>query len=148
MRRFGSYRIGFDICGLVLFLLVMIPNLLWFAVPAPNDILRSASATPNIDVIASVLQTLLVATLCFVIPIDRPTNRRFTVGIAVLVFAYFVGWVTYYLGFTHAVVILDLCIAPCLAFLLFSVARQNWIAALFTIGFLICDTLYGIINFL
>ena len=47
------YRFGFDVWGLLLFLLVMLPNFIWFAVPAPNDILRTESVTPVVDVIAS-----------------------------------------------------------------------------------------------
>ena len=34
-----KYKIGFDICGLITFVVMMIPNFIWFAVPAPNDIL-------------------------------------------------------------------------------------------------------------
>ena len=34
-----KYRIGFDIFVLLLFLLIMIPNFIWFTVLVPNDIL-------------------------------------------------------------------------------------------------------------
>lgn len=49
-----KYRVGFDFRGLILFLIIMIPNFIWFIVPAPNDILRNDSLTPHIDMIASV----------------------------------------------------------------------------------------------
>ena len=39
-----KYRFGFEPWGLLLFLVVMLPNLIWFAVPAPNDILREGPA--------------------------------------------------------------------------------------------------------
>ena len=42
---FKEYRIGFDIWGALLFLIIMLPNTIWFAVPAPNDILRTDSVT-------------------------------------------------------------------------------------------------------
>ena len=48
------YRFGFDFRGLLLFLLVMLPNFIWLAVPVPNDVLRADSVTPVVDVIASV----------------------------------------------------------------------------------------------
>ena len=35
-----QYKFGFEINGLVLFLVIMVPNFIWFFVPAPNDILR------------------------------------------------------------------------------------------------------------
>ena len=40
-----KYKMGFDIWGLLLFIIIMIPNFIWFAVPAPNDILRADSIT-------------------------------------------------------------------------------------------------------
>lgn len=51
-----KYKLSFDIWGLLLFLIVMIPNFIWFAVPAPNDILRADSITGTIDTAASVCQ--------------------------------------------------------------------------------------------
>ena len=62
-----NYRIGFDWIGLILFLIIMIPNFIWFVVPAPNDVLRTESVTGTIDSIASVCQVLMVASLCLVI---------------------------------------------------------------------------------
>ena len=35
-------------------LIIMIPNFIWFAVPAPNDILRADSVTGAFDTLASV----------------------------------------------------------------------------------------------
>ena len=67
MKPLQNYRFGFDPWGLLLFLLVMLPNFIWFAVPAPNDILRADSVTPVVDAIGSVFQVLTVACLCFVI---------------------------------------------------------------------------------
>ncbi len=61
MKPLKQYRFGFDPWGLLLFLLVMLPNFIWFAVPAPNDILRADSATPVVDAIGSVFQVLTVA---------------------------------------------------------------------------------------
>ena len=39
-----KYKMGFDIWGLITFIIIiMIPNFIWFAVPAANDILRGES---------------------------------------------------------------------------------------------------------
>ena len=59
-----KYRIGFDIFGLLLFLLIMIPKFIWFAVPAPNDVLRVESFTPIIEGIGSASQVVFIATIC------------------------------------------------------------------------------------
>lgn len=41
--------------ALVLLFIIMIPNLTWFAVPAPHDILREESVTVVVDTIASLV---------------------------------------------------------------------------------------------
>lgn len=41
-----QYRVGLDAWALLLFAAVMLPNVFWFAFPAPNDILRQTSKTP------------------------------------------------------------------------------------------------------
>ena len=61
---FKKYKVGFDIWGLLLFLIIMIPNFIWFAVPAPNDILRTDSITQILDTVASVCQVLMIVLLC------------------------------------------------------------------------------------
>ena len=63
-RMFKKYKVGFDIWGLLLFLIIMIPNFIWFAVPAPNDILRTDSITQILDTVASVCQVLMIVLLC------------------------------------------------------------------------------------
>ena len=35
MIKNKKYKIGFDIWGLIIFIVIMIPNFIWFAVPAP-----------------------------------------------------------------------------------------------------------------
>ena len=59
-----KYKMGFNIWGLILFLIIMIPNFYWFKVPAPNDVLRTESVTEKLDIIASVCQVLMLTALC------------------------------------------------------------------------------------
>ena len=59
-----KYKLSFEICGVLLFLIVMIPNFIWFAIPAPNDILRAKSITETVDTVASVCQILMIAAIC------------------------------------------------------------------------------------
>lgn len=145
-----KYKIGFQIWGLILFLIIMLPNFYWFAVPAPHDILRGESVTPALDRIASIAQVLLVIALCILV--NRNSKRM---GISPLMIAavlccllYYTGWVFYYQGVTNAVVVLDLCLAPCLAFLFFALDRKNKIAVIPILVFAVCHTMYGIMNFI
>lgn len=148
--KMKKYKVGFQIGGLILFLLVMLPNFYWFAVPAPHDILRAESVTPTLDGIASVAQVLLVIALCILVNRDseRIGIRPLVIAAVICCLLYYAGWACYYQGITNAVVVLDLCLAPCLAFLFFSLDRKNAIAVIPLLIFAVCHTMYGIINFI
>ena len=150
MWKIKNYRFGFDPWGLGLFLLIMLPNFVWFAVPAPDDILRMESVTPLIDAIAQVFQIIMAAALCGLVNVTphKPVKQRCWPGITVCIALYFAGWVLYYTGITNAIVILDLCLAPCGAFLLFALARKNAAAVISASGFTFCHLIYGIVNFI
>ena len=144
-----KYRLGFDVWGLVLFLVSMIPTFVWLAFPAPNDVLRTASSSPVADAIGMVLQVLFVATLCCVV---RKEQRRCTaaplaVSIVCMVL-YFAGWLFYYLGYTTPAVILLLTVPPCLAFIFYAIARRNMVALIPAVGFTLCHLIYGFVNFI
>lgn len=149
MFKRRNYKIGFDIWGLILFLIIMIPNFIWFAVPARNDVLRNQSVTPVADMIASVFQVMMVAALCMIINklCQKPMKKILFAGIVMLTILYLVSWGAYYAGITHSIVILDLCIAPCLALILFSIARKNAIALIAAGVFMLCHAWYGVVNF-
>lgn len=146
----SRYRFGFDIWGLLLFLLVMLPNFIWFAFPAPNDILRTESVTPVVDILASVFQVLTVACLCFVIRKERSEFRfsPLVVATTVCIATYYIGWLSYYVGITTPGVILLLTIPPCLAFLLFAIDRKNLPAVVSAGGFTVCHCIFGVVNYL
>ena len=114
-----KYKIGFDIWGLITFIIMMIPNFIWFAVPAPNDILRGESIPKTVDVIASICQALMIMSLCIFINQDckKISITRFIMATIICCLLYFLCWIFYYMGVTNAIVILGLTIFPCLAFL-------------------------------
>ena len=145
-----KYRFGFDILGLILFLIIMIPNFIWFAVPAPNDILRNPSITETIDAVASVFQVIMIICLCILK--NRNQSRIHITPLIIItiisVAVYFISWVFYYVGITNAFVILGLTIPPCMAFLFYSIDRKNVVAVVPTIIFTICHLIYGIVNYI
>ena len=143
------YRFGFDFLGLLLFLLVMLPNFIWFATPSPNDVLRAESVTPVVDVIASVCQVLTVACLCFLINEERGKLRFSSLVIAAVVCVafYYLGWALYYSGIANSWVILLLTLPPCLSFILFATDRKNLPAVLFATVFAVGHLVFALVNF-
>jgi hypothetical protein len=146
----GKYKFGFDVAGLILFLLVMVPTFIWIVVPAPNDILRAESVTPIVDAIGFVCQILCIASLCIIINKERSKLHCSPLVIATIacVMMYFLGWILYYAGNTNAWVILLLTVPPCAAFILFAIDRKNLPAIVFAVGFTVCHLIYGIVNFI
>ncbi len=145
-----KYKIGFDVWGLIIFIIVMVPNFIWFAVPAPNDILRTESVTVVIDAIGSICQVLMICALCVFINTDREKLSFTKTIVATVCFCvvYFVSWIFYYCGITNAMVVIGLTIPPCLAFLFFAIDRKNMIAVIPISIFTICHLIYGIVNFI
>ena len=149
MKINEKYKITFDLYGLLLFLLIMLPNFIWFVIPAPNDILRIESITPGLDITSSFFQVMMVIALCFIANKERqkPMDKLFVIAIIITVSFYFLGWVFYYNGFAGPVVILTLCIVPCLSFIIFSVARKNIFSLIFSTIFMVCHFIYTFMNF-
>lgn len=145
-----KYKLGFEIWGLLLFLIMMTPNFIWFVIPAPNDILRVNSVTEKMDTIASICQVLMVVSLCIF------TNREskklcvtpFMIIVAGCCLLYFISWIVYYVGIANVMIILGLTILPCAAFLFFAIDRKNKIAMIPILAFTICHLIYGIVNFI
>ncbi len=144
------YKLRFEICGLLLFLIVMIPNFIWFAVPAPNDILRAKSITETVDTIASLCQIWMIVAIC--IFKNRESKKLcitpFIIMAAVFYLLYVISWIAYYTGITNAIVILGLTVPPCLTFLFFAIDRKNGIAFIPILIFTICHLIYGVVNFI
>ena len=147
MKLFKQYYFGFDFWGLLLFLLIMLPNFIWFTLPALNDVLRAESVTPITDAIASVCQVLTVACLCFVINKKRD-KLHLTPLTIICIIIYYIGWTIYYHGIANACVILMLTIPPCLALILFAADRKNLPAALFATVFAVCHLIFAVVNFI
>lgn len=150
MELLKKYKFGVDVWAIVLFMAVMLPNFIWFGVPAPGDILRGESITPGLDFVASVCQVLFIALLALLRRNDAPKTRlNFNTACVIVWYAvYLFAWLLYYKGSVSAAVIILLCLTPCLAFGSYAADRQNVPALILLAGFTICHLLYGVINFI
>lgn len=144
-----KYRFTFSVGALILFISIMIPNFIWFAVPADNDILRTASNAAIIDNIGQVCQILMIASLIFIKNTSAKVRRKtFGLSVVVTVFLYYICWILYYIGIRYAFLILGLTVFPCTAFLLFAVLRKNYIAVIPITAFTVCHFINCIITFI
>ena len=145
-----NYKFCFNICSLLLFLIIMLPNFIWFAIPAPSDILRADSVTPIVDAIGSFCQIFFIIALCI---LQRKSTPKIQVNLLIImiivsVLLYFTGWIFYYIGVTNPLIILLLTIPPCSAFIFLAIDRKNGIALIPAICFTICHITYAVINYI
>ncbi len=144
-----KYKLGFDLCGLILFLAIMIPNIIWMVIPAPNDILRRESLTPVLDGIMSVFQIIFVGAMCGIVNKDnRKLHLSAWIIVAVIsIAAYYITWGFYYSGNSSTPVVILLTISPCLSFIAYLIDRKNYIALFPATLFTLCHILHLILNF-
>ena len=145
-----KYKFGFDFWGLLLFLLIMIPNFIWFAVPAPNDVLRADSVTPIVDGIGSFCQVTFIAAICILKRKDIGAVRftKLVITALTLVAFYYLGWILYYRGMVNPFVIILLTLPPCFSFIVYTIDRKNMIATIPAVIFTICHIIYGVANYI
>ena len=145
-----KYKFGFDFWGLLLFLLIMIPNFIWFAVPAPNDVLRADSVTPIVDGIGSFCQVIFIAAICILKRKDVGAVRftKLVITALSLVAFYYLGWILYYRGMVNPFVIILLTLPPCFSFIVYTIDRKNMIATIPAVIFTICHIIYGVANYI
>jgi len=114
-------------------------------VPAENDILRTKSVTPIIDIVASIFQGIMVICLCFV---NKNHYRKYDLLSIVCIAIYFICWRFYYCAIVNTAIILGLCLFPCLAFIFYEIKIKNYFALIPTVTFTILHLIFGIKNFL
>lgn len=145
-----NYRIKFELLALILFALIMLPNIIWACIKTDNDILRQISVTPVIDMIGSVCQVVFVALLCLVSRTDRAKIRVNTYIILTCLFTllYYLSWVFYLCGSRSKIILLSLTLFPWLAFILYALDRKNYIALVPLSVFSVCHIIYCLYNFI
>ncbi len=148
--KIKSYKFGFNISAAVIFVLIMLPNFIWFLVPAQNDILRNETSTQVLDVFATVFQIIMLAVLCLIKNVDAHKIKisLFMILSASFGLFYYICWILYYSGVVHGIVLLGLCIFPCCSFLFYGIDRKNYIAFVPISVFTVLHLISTIINFL
>ncbi|NGM85289.1 hypothetical protein G5B47_23070 [Paenibacillus sp. 7124] len=110
---------GFSWEGLVVFVLVMVPNLFYFWLPKSSGAGRAGSHHWMLDVIEHASQAIFVLLLVFWgSRHDSPMLSPYTLGMAVFLFVYYLLWILYFRGFRNLTVLLGMAVAPVAYFIL------------------------------
>ncbi|MDL2292369.1 hypothetical protein LJC17_02135 [Acholeplasma sp. OttesenSCG-928-E16] len=144
-----QFKMGFSFIGLILFALVMIPNIVWVFVPSSNDPLRIESTTPVIDIFQTIFQVLMIASLILLInKKEKKLSIRtpFLIASIICLIIYYINWVLYYSGTVNLTVLALLTIPPCLSFTFLSIDRKNWFACGLSIIFFMLHLTHFLLN--
>ena len=150
MWKLKNYKFGVNLSAVFIFAFIMIPSTMWMLYPAPHDVLRLQEAVPVLESLQNALRFLMVPSLIFIVNREYhpPVDTKSMVGICFSYLMYGACWGFYYLGFSGPIVILILCIAPSLCFVLEGWARKNGPGFVLSLVFLILHTLWGVLKFL
>lgn len=122
-----NYKPGVDLWGLVLFGLLLLPNVVYWCIPKEYHLGGSGA----LDIAAKVFQAISLVLLVFVV---RREREKFSFSSPMIYFSslflllYYIAWIFFFCGYGNAAVLLFLAGCPCVTLLLFEIWRKNWIA--------------------
>lgn len=136
-EQIKQYRFGFCWQGFAVFVLVMLPNILWMVLPPQNDVLATGvSLLPTLDVLENVFRVLLFAALVFVVRKPPVALRKTWLLVAVVcLVCYYVLWIFYFNGNGAFALLLAMAVFPSIVFVASTLWLQNGIALLCACSF-------------
>ena len=131
MRKFlERYKWGFDFWALILFAMLMLPNIIYWCIPGYSDL----GGDGLIDTFANILQVFGVGLLVFLVQKEKAEKKKkyffdsLFMTVTLLILLYYAAWFIYFFGTLNTGVILFLAGCPCIALVLFAIERKNYIA--------------------
>ncbi|MFD1773873.1 hypothetical protein [Paenibacillus rhizophilus] len=114
-----NYFWGFSWEGLVVFILVMIPNLFYFWLPNSSGSGRTPSKHLILDIMEHGSQAIFIFLLVFLISKQgAPMLSPYTIGMAILLLLYYLLWIFYFRGYKNFTVLLGMAVVPVAYFIL------------------------------
>ncbi len=145
-----KYKIGFDVWALWIFAVIMLPNIVWLIYSGPDDLFYKETVTPKVDLMANIFRCLMLVSLCFIR--NKTANRSIKSSLPAISGAccmfYYSAWIFYFCGEASNLIIISLCIFPCLAFLIFTVFRKNPLAFIFAAIFTVLHIISTTVNYI
>jgi hypothetical protein len=147
-----DYGIGFSLKGLVAFMLVMVPNIIWMIVPPPNNPIAGNNApSPLLESVLVISQATMIALLIMLIPRGKRAGQGTNIftGLASICLAgYYGSWIAYYAGIAHPWILVGMAALPSVYFIAVGLWLQNYVSLVPSVVFAITHTAITCFNFL
>lgn len=129
-------NIGFSWKGLVIFLLPMLPNILFFVQKNPNSSMDITNNHLLLDIIEHGSQGIYVAILIFIVSKkESPILSGYMVLIIPFLLAYFGLWVAYFTIGANFTMLMLMAIIPVIYFIISEIWLHNLMAVVPTVFF-------------
>lgn len=129
-----QYSLGLDKWALVLFAIIILPNIIAGCVPAFSS--RFHENGP-LEIAAIVFQVFAIALLVFVVRRERESlSLSLPIVVALLaLICDWIAWIFFFCNYLNVAVWLFLAVMPCIALICFEIERKNVFALPFTVIF-------------
>ncbi|MFC4322999.1 hypothetical protein [Litchfieldia salsa] len=134
-----KYRFGFSLNGFIVFLLAIVPNIIWVIVPPTNNPIAGNSASiPIFDIVVHVSQFIMILLLISVIRKESKNKKyiRVYIGLASFCLAgYYALWISYYAGILSPWIYVGLAVLPSIYFISAELWLKNYVAIIPSVVF-------------
>jgi len=122
-------NIGFSWKGLVVFLLPMLPNILFFILPDPNGSMAVTNNNFLLDIIENGSRVMFFALLIFgVSKNESPVLCGYTIFMAIILLSYYGFWIAYFTIGTNFIMLMSMDVFPVIYFILAEIWLHNLLA--------------------
>lgn len=132
-----NYNIRFSLKGLIAFVIIMLPNIIWMIKPPGNDFMSSNSSTIdflNISMVVS--QWIMIIGLIMLCRTEAARSNHVFVIVSLLCAGiYYVLWVCYYLDKVRPLMFIGMAVFPCCYFIAFILWQKIYLLLIPTIIF-------------
>jgi len=140
VRELLQNNIGFSWKGFVIFLLPMLPNILFFVCKDPNGLKAATNHHFLLDLIEHGSQVIFFTLLIIgVSKKESPVFCGYTVFMAIFLLSYFGFWIAYFTIGTNFIMLMGMAIFPVIYFLLAEIWLHNLVA-------IVPLTIFGIVH--
>ncbi len=125
MKIFKDYKWGCDLLGVLLFALLMLPNIVYWCIPDFTGL----DGNKILSAVGYVFQALGIAATVALLHKERKPFSFFSLtGLLTWLFLllYYIAWIFYFCNFYNIAVVLFLTVAPCVSLLAFQAERKNF----------------------
>lgn len=135
MKIFKNYKWGIDMLGILLFALLILPNIVYWCIPDFPDI----NGNLGLEIFSSILEVIGVAAMIALTRTEEQAPFAFfsLTGTFTWLFLLldYLAWIFFFCGFANIAVILFLAVSPCVSLVSYQANRKNYVALVPTVAF-------------